>query len=126
MKKIATLFPLVALLAACAGGPPPEPPGPPPLDPVGTYDCYLDVEGQALDAVLTITGEEGAYGGSVSSDMGSMPVSDVTIDGQTMSFVVDSPDMTVFFNVVFEGADFSGEFDAGGMGGFVSGKKRVG
>ena len=69
--------------------------------------------------------EEGAYEGSVSSEMGSMPVSDVTIDGQTMSFVVDSPEMTVFFNVVFEGADFSGEFDAGGMGGFVSGKRRV-
>ena len=61
----------------------------------------------------------------VSSEMGSMPVSDITIDGQTMSFIVDSPDMTVFFNVVFEGADFSGEFDAGGMGGFVSGKRRV-
>ena len=124
MKRLATLFPLVALLAACAGGPPPEPPGPPPLDPVGTYDCYLDVEGQGIEAVLTITGEEGAYEGNVSSDMGSMPVSDIVVDGQQMSFVVDSPDMTVFFTVVFEGEDFSGEFDAGGMGGYVTGTKR--
>ncbi|MGD2122728.1 MAG: hypothetical protein PVJ76_13330 [Gemmatimonadota bacterium] len=124
MKRLTTLFPLVALLAACAGGPPPEPPGPPPLDPVGTYDCYLDVDGMALDAVLTITGEEGAYAGEVSSEMGSMPVSDIVIDGQQMSFVVDSPDMTVFFTVMFDGDDFSGEFDAGGMGGYVTGTKR--
>ncbi len=124
MKKPMTLFPLIALLTACAGGPPPEPPGPPPLDPVGAYDCYLDVEGMGIDAVLTITGEEGAYSGNVSSDMGSMPVSDIVIDGQQMSFVVDTPDMTVFFTVVFEGEDFSGDFDAGGMGGYVTGTKR--
>jgi hypothetical protein len=41
-----------------------------------------------------------------------------------MSFIVDTPDMTVFFDVVFEGANFSGEFDAGGMGGYVKGTKR--
>ena len=99
-------------------------PDPPPLDPVGVYDCALDVEGQALDATLTITGTEGAYEGSVSSEMGTMPVSDVVIDGQTMSFVVDSPDMTVFFSVVFDGPNFSGDFDAGGMGGYVTGTKR--
>jgi hypothetical protein len=124
MKRLTNLFPLVALLAACAGGPPPEPPGPPPLDPAGTYDCYLDVDGMGIDAVLTITGEEGAYEGTVSSDMGSMAVSDVVVDGQQMTFVVDSPDMTVFFTVVFEGENFSGEFDAGGMGGYVTGTKR--
>jgi hypothetical protein len=82
------------------------------------------VEGTGIDATLTITGEEGAYEGSVSSEMGTMPVSDIVVDGQQMSFVVDSPDMTVFFAVVFEGSDFSGEFDAGGMGGFVTGTKR--
>lgn len=124
MKKLTTLFPLVALLAACAGGPPPEPPGPPPLDPTGIYDCYMDVEGQGINAVLTITGEEGAWAGEVSSDMGSMAVSNIVVDGQQMSFVVDTPDMTVFFNVLFEGSNFSGEFDAGGMGGYVQGTKR--
>jgi len=77
-----------------------------------------------IDATLTITGEEGAYEGAISSEMGNMAVSDIVIDGQAMSFVIDSPDMTVFVAVVFEGPDFSGEFDAGGQGGFVTGKRR--
>ncbi len=124
MKRMIALVPLVVCAIACSSGPPPPPPGPPPLDPVGTFDCYFDVEGMGIDAVLTITGEEEAYEGSISSEMGTMPVTEIVIDGQAMSFVIDSPDMTVFVAVVFEGADFSGEFDAGGQGGFVTGKRR--
>ena len=128
MRRMVSTVPVVLFLAACAGGnssaPPPEPAPPPPLDPVGVYDCSLDVEGMALSAVLSISGEPGAYTGSVDSDMGPAPVRDIAVSGNEMTFSVDTPEMLVFFAVVFDGQDFAGEFDAGGMAGFISGKRR--
>jgi hypothetical protein len=124
MKRLISVIPLALFVAACAGGPPPEPPAPPPLDPVGVYDCMLDVDGMEFAATLTINGTAGAYTGTVDSEMGPAPVSDIGIDGNEMTFAVDTPDMAVFFVVVFEGDTFTGEFDAGEMGGFISGKKR--
>ena len=124
MKRLMLGLPLLFLVSACAGGPPPEPPGPPPLDPVGVYDCAVFAEGMELAATLTITGEEGAYSGSIQTDMGPGQVSDIVVDGQNMTFIVDTGDMTVWFAVVFDGDKFTGEFDAGGMGGSISGTKR--
>jgi hypothetical protein len=127
MRKLALLSPLTLFALACSGGmsgaPAPEP-APPPLDPTGVYDCWLDVEGMELNAVLSISGEPGAYTGTVDSEMGPAPVSNITVDGDNMTFVVDTPDMSVFFSVVFDGDTFSGDFDAGGMGGYINGKKR--
>jgi len=124
MKRFVTALPLALLLAACSAGPPPEPPAPPPLDPVGVYDCLLYVEGTDIGATLTIEGEAGAYTGTVDSDMGLAPVSDITVAGDEMTFLVDTGDMVVFFAVIFEGDTFAGDFDAGGIGGVISGKKR--
>lgn len=127
MRKLALLSPMTLFALACSGGmsgPPAPPPAPPPLDPTGVYDCWLDVEGMELNAVLSISGEPGAYTGTVDSEMGPAPVSNITVDGDNMTFVVDTPDMSVFFSVIFDGDSFSGEFDAGGMGGYINGKKR--
>lgn len=127
MKRLLNTLPLALFLAACSSGgssAPAAPAAPPALDPTGVYDCLLDVDGMEIGATLTINGEEGAYTGSVDSDMGPSPVSDITVDGQEMTFVVDTPDMAVFFVVTFDGPNFSGEFDAGGMGGVISGTKR--
>ena len=124
MKRLMAVFPLALFVAACSGGPPPEPPGPPPLDPVGVYDCYVGVEGQEFGVTLTINGTAGAYTGSVDSEMGPGQVTDITVQGNEMTFLVDTGDMAVFFSVVFDGDTFTGDFDAGGMGGYISGKKR--
>jgi hypothetical protein len=128
MKRLMTVLPLALFVVACSGGmsggAAPEPPPPPVLDPTGVYDCLLDVDGMEIGATLTITGTPGAYMGTVDSDMGLAPVSDISVDGNEMTFAVDTPDMAVFFIVVFDGDNFTGEFDAGGMGGFISGKKR--
>ena len=127
MKRLMATLPLALFFAACSSGgayAPSEPAPPPPLDPTGVYDCLLDVDGMEIGATLTINGEAGAYTGSVDSDMGPSPVSDITVDGQEMTFLVDTPDMSVFFVVVFDGPNFSGDFDAGGMGGVINGTKR--
>jgi PBP1b-binding outer membrane lipoprotein LpoB len=125
MKRLMTILPLALVLAACSGvGAPAESPAPPTLDPVGVYDCSLDVDGMALLATLSIEGEPGAYTGMVDSEMGTMPVSNIAVEGNDMTFMVDTPEMAVYFAVTFEGPNFSGDFDAGGMGGFITGTKR--
>jgi len=125
MKRFVTVLPMALFLSACSGGmggaPTPEPASP---DPTGVYDCWLQVEGMEFGAVLTVQGEPGSYTGSVDSEMGPAPVSDVVVEGDVMTFVVDMPDAAVFFNVTLNDTGFSGQFDAGGMIGSISGEKR--
>jgi len=126
MKRLVTVLPLALFLAACSGGtgsaPAPEPP--PPLDPTGVYDCWLSVEGMEFGAVLTVEGEPGAYTGTVDSEMGPAPVSGLEVDGDVMTFVVDTPDASVFFTVTMDDTGFTGDFDASGMVGSITGEKR--
>lgn len=124
MKRLVPVLPLLLFVAACAGGAPPEPPPPPAFDPTGVYDCLLFIEGMEMGATLTIAEEAGAYTGSVDTEMGLESISDITVDGQEMTFVVDTPDMVVYFSLLFDGDTVSGDFDAGGMAGSLSGTKR--
>jgi hypothetical protein len=131
MKQFALSLAGILLLASCSqstGGmaatEPPVPELPPTLDPVGVYDYATELEGQPLSGTFTITGSPGAYGGSISSDMGIIPLRDIEVDGLELSFVGDLPDVTVFFTLSFEGDSFNGQWDAGGMVGSMSGTKR--
>ena len=120
---IATVFGF--LLTACAGGPPPEPPGPPPLDLVGTYDFVFAAEGMEMGGSMVIGGsaEEG-YTGSIESEMGSASMTDITVDGQTVTFFVPEADGEI--SIVFDGDSFSGGM-TGAMGSAdFYGTKRVG
>jgi hypothetical protein len=125
IKRRTTAVALALLLSACASGPPPEPPPPPPLDPTGVFDFTAEVDGMAVNGVLTIRGsaEEG-YRGSLDSDMGPASVSRIAIDGQTMTFYI--PDADVGVEVVFAGTEFNGSI-SGAMGaGNFYGTKREG
>lgn len=116
---------LPLLIAACAGGPPPEPPAPPPLDPTGTWDMMIDAGGQAIEAVLTISGSaEAGYTGYIDADVGSAGITNIVVDGQTLTFSI--PDIDGMMTLIVEGVDFTGSMD-GMMGeGFVSGMRRTG
>ena len=129
MKPSAALLAMVLAVAACSqttGGAvaTPEPEPEPTLDPVGIYDFTTDVEGQTIAGTITITGSPGAYSGSVTSDMGTISLRNIVVDGMDLTFVGDSPDFTVAFALTFSGDSFTGEWDVEGLVGFISGSKR--
>ena len=113
-KRTPTFAALTLLLSACAGGPPPEPPAPPPLDPVGTYDISVAAQGMEIMGVMVIRGsaEEG-YTGSIDTDMGGAAISNIVVEGQTLTFSI--PEVGADVEVVFEGEEFSGGM-VGSMG----------
>ena len=125
IRRLTTAAALGLLLAACAGGPPPEPPAPPPLDPAGTYDLFVFAQGMEIAAVMVIRGsDEEGYTGNIDADMGSASVSNIVVEGQTLTFSI--PDAGADVEVVFEGAEFTGSM-VGGMGNAdISGTKRQG
>jgi hypothetical protein len=118
---------LVLLLNACAGAPPAEPAAPAPaaLDPAGTYDLTVYAQGMQIGGVLMIKGStEAGYTGTLNTDIGGGPVSNVAVDGQTLTFSLT--EFGAEFEVVFEGDEFSG-YVASSMGdGDVVGVKRSG
>jgi hypothetical protein len=134
MKVYVALLAAGLAVTACSqstGGSAAEPPPPAPepevqtLDAIGVYDFSTSVEGQTVTGTFTISGEPGAYTGSMSSSMfGTMPLRDIAVDGMDLSFLVDLPDATVAIFLTFEADSYTGEWDAEGMTGFISGSKR--
>ena len=135
MKRLATVLVSGIIFAACSGPgssgslpappPEPEPPAEPTFNPVGVYDFTTAVEGQTVTGTLTLSGAPGAYSGSMTSDIGGMTVRNISVDGMEVSFVGDMPEATVYFVLVFEDeSSFSGEWDAEGMVGYLTGTKR--
>jgi hypothetical protein len=113
-RTIAVQF-VWATFAGCASAPA----LPPAADPVGVFDCTVSIEGQEIGAVLTIEEGDAGYQGTIASDMGTMAVAGIAVDGQDVSFTGETEDMAVAFDVTFAAGDgsFSGQFDAGEVGG---------
>ena len=131
MKRPVALLLVGLLVAACSqstGGmatrPEPTPPPVPVLDPVGVFDYQTEAMGTSITGTFTISGSPGSYAGTMSSDMSGISMREISVDGQELTFVGDSPDFVVFFVLVFDGDSFTGEWDVEGMTGFVSGRKR--
>ncbi len=133
MKRPIALLLTALLVAGCSqsstgGGAPPRPDPAPPeeavLDPVGTFDYQTEAMGAPISGTFTITGSSGAYTGTMTSDMGAIALRDITVEGQELTAVGDSPDFIVVFVLVFDGDDFTGEWDAEGMTGFITGSRR--
>lgn len=125
IKPFASAAALGLLLGACAGGPPPEPPAPPPLDPVGTYDIGVAAEGMEVAGVMVIQGNAtDGYTGSIDTEMGGAAITDIAVEGQTLTFSI--PDAGAAVQVLFNGDEFSGSL-SGAMGdATIWGKKRPG
>jgi hypothetical protein len=113
---------LTLAVAGCSSGPPPEPPAPV-FDPGGTWSFSADVQGQALQGTMRITGsEDEGWSGRLSSEMGETVMGAVRVDGTTLRFSL--PDFEADGRLVFEGDTFSGEIGTE-MGGIpISGTRR--
>lgn len=114
------LFFFTLLAAACASGPS----GPPPFDPVGSYLYSAGVEGMMVSGTMTIEGSEGAYTGSLQSDMfPAVPINSVMVTGQAVTIEASGPQgvLTLEFEVA-EGA-LTGTWTMAGMTGSFSGSK---
>ena len=120
----AVAFPI--FFAACAGGPPPEPPGPPPLDPAGTWDLQLELDGMGtFDAVMFVSGsEEEGYSADIESAMGTASVGNFTVEGQVLSFSI--PDISGTVTLTFDGEELSGSMDSEMGAAFITATKRTG
>lgn len=126
---------LAALLAcaACASSPNQET-GPAAartasVDPVGTFDFTTTVEGTDVTGSIVIArAATGGYTGSITTNVTDpIPVTGVTVEGQTLHVTAESPDGQVTFTMVFTGNDFTGNWSIGGgqMSGVASGRRRV-
>jgi hypothetical protein len=132
MKRPFALLMAAALVVGCsqstpnasAPRPDPTPPPEPVLDPVGSFDYQTEAMGMPVSGTITITGSPGAYAGTMTSDMGTIILRDIGVEGQELSAVGDSPDFVVVFVLVFDGDSFTGEWDAEGMTGFITGSRR--
>lgn len=119
---------LVALASACSG-PPPAPPEPPPLDPTGTFDIAMELDGQVIEGVMVIEGaaEEG-YAGEIGA-MGQMvAIRDLVVEGRNVSFEVNPEGFQVAFALVYDddGGGFSGAMETEAGIGSVIGTRRAG
>jgi hypothetical protein len=117
------LLPLALLVNGCASAPP-APPPPPPFNPAGVYDCMILGDGFEMAATMTVEKTADGYTGAIDSEMGSVPMTAVVLEGMEMAFSVDPGGMLVHFRITFEGPAFAGGFEADGMMGTISGKKR--
>ena len=123
MNRRAFALGLGLLFSACSSAPP-EPPAPPPFSPVGTYGITIDAMGMQMGGTMVIEGAEGAFTGILNTEMGGVPMSEITLNGQVMNFMVSIPEATLAFQLTFEGDEFTGGFDGTIGSGSIYGKKR--
>ncbi len=151
MPRSTLLAVLSATLTACASGTPSMAPAPAPtpasvapaaptssaapmptpapapakaLDPVGTFAATTEVNGNPIAGKLYITSTNGRLGGRFVSDaFPEMPVSKVVVQGQTMTVDLETPNGTATVALTFNGNEFTGQWELGGQGGAMKGRR---
>jgi len=123
MKTLGVLSCMV--LAACASNAPPAPPQPPPFDAAGYFEFVTDVDGQAVSGSIELRhADGGGFTGVLSTSATEpVPVRSVTVEGQRVTVVSDTPDGPATLILAFEGDAFTGSWSYAGMSGVLSGKR---
>lgn len=120
MRNLFALFAAAALVAGCATAEP-EPRAP---ELAGVYTFSTMVQGMPVDGQMRITGEPGAYGGSLYSQFtGELVFTSVTQTGNAVTLLAETPDGPVEIQVVMEGQTFTGDWAMGQQGGSIQGQK---
>jgi hypothetical protein len=137
MKAFATVL-LLLSAAACTATPAAEPtpaprpmaaPAPPPapaaVNPVGKYEFATSLQGQPLTGTLEITGTPGAYAGRITSSATEpIPITAVTVEGQTMTVAGETPNgtLTIRMTMAADGT-FTGGWTLGSDGATLTGRR---
>ena len=109
------------LVAGCASAPA----QPRAVDPVGVFDFSTAVEGQAVTGTLEISRSNDVLGGTLSTSVTEpIPVRAVTVEGQQMTVLADTPDGPVSMILTFAGNEFTGSWTYAGMSGTLTGVRR--
>jgi len=113
------------LLAACGPKVPPAPPVPPPLDPAGNFEFVTDAQGEAVSGSIEIRkAEGGGYTGMLyTTATEPLPIGSVTVEGQQLTLVGDTPDGPATLVLTFDGDVFTGSWTYAGMSGVMSGRR---
>lgn len=95
-------------------------------DPAGRWDLVLDLNGQSLEVVLELVKTpSGAWGGTLSSQMGNAPVERAVLEGNRMTVNFTGPDGSAgVFNLTFSDKAVEGTWSAAGMGSRLTGTRR--
>ena len=96
------------------------------IDPSGTYGVSLVYQGQPITVTLYFgKAEGGGWAGSMSAEgIPTIPLSDVTVKGKTVTASMVSPDgAAVAMGFTIDGADLSGSWKSATDGSAMTGKK---
>ncbi len=130
MKSFAMALIAALPLAACA---PREPqaaraPASRSINPAGTFDFSTVAQGMDVTGSIIIARGSSGYTGHINTGMTDpIPITGVSVEGQTMRITGQTPDGTLEMNLNFSGNNFTGSWTLGGqMSGSMTGKRRTG
>jgi hypothetical protein len=95
------------------------------MDPVGRYEFSTSVQGQAITGGVEISGTPGSYTGRITTSITPpLPISSVTVEGQSMIVTGMTPDGVLTFRMNFSDAtSFTGGWELDGDTGQLTGRK---
>lgn len=98
------------------------------FDPVGNFSFSVDIGGNAAAGTITIVkGDDGKLGGTISSDQGSLSISNVVVESRKMvlsATLPNGPDIVFVLNFEANNNDYTGTLDVQGMSGALAGARK--
>lgn len=85
---------------------------------VGEWELNIDVQGQSTPVALDITEEDGVLTGTIASDLGEYPITEVSFEDGVLKFNLDLADQgfSLSFEATIEGNKIKGNFNMPDIG----------
>ena len=85
----------------------------------GTWNYSVEAPGNSESSTFTVTGEAGSYEGQIQSQGDTLPLTSITVEGNSLTFsftIPNGPDVTV--TGIIENDELDGTADVGSFGAF--------
>ena len=80
---------------------------------VGRWNMTTELTGQSIDAVMTLSIEDGKLAGNWASQSMEMPLKDLSLDGRTLSFTRSVGEQSLNFTGEIDGDSITGTYSGG-------------